>query len=292
MIYNLLGYAIVDVNMRGTGCSGGAFDYFETAQGLDGYDVIETVAAQAWVMNGKVGMMGMSYPGITQLFVAETPPPSLAAIAPMSVIDDAQTTLYPGGILNAGFALEWAQDRVDDSQPASPDHRPGMGVEADRGRRRDLQGEPGAAPGGGRPAGEGAPRTTHYRPRVADPLSPRSRSSTRSRCRRLYAPPVDRRADRRPLPDARVPHDGDEAGVVHVHQRHSHRLARPGDVQPMVRLPEDLRREAKRRSRVAPLRRASAPSLRRCNGASTDSRCPPTRSRPQPTSTPRKAFEP
>ena len=33
--------------MRGTGCSGGAFDYFEPLQGLDGYDVIETVAAPA-----------------------------------------------------------------------------------------------------------------------------------------------------------------------------------------------------------------------------------------------------
>ncbi len=46
-IYNLLGYAVVDVNMRGTGCSGGAFDFFEPAQGLDGYDVIETVARPA-----------------------------------------------------------------------------------------------------------------------------------------------------------------------------------------------------------------------------------------------------
>ena len=42
----LLGYAVVDVNMRGTGCSGGAFDYFEPLQALDGYDVIETVARQ------------------------------------------------------------------------------------------------------------------------------------------------------------------------------------------------------------------------------------------------------
>jgi predicted acyl esterase len=40
------GYATVNVNIRGTGCSGGAFDFFETMQLLDGYDVIETVAAQ------------------------------------------------------------------------------------------------------------------------------------------------------------------------------------------------------------------------------------------------------
>ena len=46
VIGTLLGYAVVDVNMRGTGCSGGAFDYFEPNQALDGYDVIETVARQ------------------------------------------------------------------------------------------------------------------------------------------------------------------------------------------------------------------------------------------------------
>ena len=54
----LLGFAVVDVNMRGTGCSGGAFDYFERLQALDGYDVIETVARQPWALNDKVGMLG------------------------------------------------------------------------------------------------------------------------------------------------------------------------------------------------------------------------------------------
>jgi predicted acyl esterase len=106
--------------MRGTGCSGGAFDYFEPLQGLDGYDVIETVARQPWVLHHKPGMAGVSYGGISQLFVAATRPPSLAAITPLSVIDNTQTTLYPGGILNTGFALSWAKDRVHDSRPASP----------------------------------------------------------------------------------------------------------------------------------------------------------------------------
>jgi predicted acyl esterase len=116
----LLGYAVVDVNMRGTGCSGGAFDYFERLQALDGYDVIETVARQPWALNNRVGMLGISYGGISQLFVAATRPPSLAAITPLSVIDSTLTTLYPGGILNTGFAFSWAEDRVEDAQPASP----------------------------------------------------------------------------------------------------------------------------------------------------------------------------
>jgi uncharacterized protein len=118
-IAKLLGFAVVDVNMRGTGCSGGAFDYFEPLQGLDGYDVIETVARQPWVLHHRVGMMGVSYGGISQLFVAATRPPSLAAITPLSVIDNTATTLYPGGILNTGFALSWAKDRVHDARPAS-----------------------------------------------------------------------------------------------------------------------------------------------------------------------------
>jgi len=41
---NLMGFTVVDVNMRGTGCSSGAFDFFEPLQSLDGYDVVEAVA--------------------------------------------------------------------------------------------------------------------------------------------------------------------------------------------------------------------------------------------------------
>ncbi|MGZ3404971.1 MAG: CocE/NonD family hydrolase, partial [Polyangia bacterium] len=37
----LFGFATVDVNVRGTGCSGGAYDFFEPLQLLDGYDAIE-----------------------------------------------------------------------------------------------------------------------------------------------------------------------------------------------------------------------------------------------------------
>jgi predicted acyl esterase len=118
---NLMGYTVVDVNMRGTGCSGGAYDFFEPLQGLDGYDVIETVSRQPWVAHGKVGMFGISFGGISQLFTAQNQPPSLAAITPLSVIDQTQTTLYPGGILNTGFAFSWALDRVHDALPAGPD---------------------------------------------------------------------------------------------------------------------------------------------------------------------------
>src|SRR3954452_21860147 len=117
---NLMGFTVVDVNMRGTGCSGGAFDFFEPLQSLDGYDVVETVAHQPWVAKNKAGVMGISYGGISQLFTAQTHPPSLAAISPLSVIDATQTTLYPGVILNTGFAVAWAKERIHDAKPAGP----------------------------------------------------------------------------------------------------------------------------------------------------------------------------
>lgn len=114
-LLNGLGFAYVGVNIRGTGCSGGSFRYFEYAQSLDGYDAIETVAAQPWVSNNRVGMVGVSYPGISQLFVGQTRPPSLAAITPFSVLADSfVSTLYPGGILNTGFAVPWV-DRIEDA---------------------------------------------------------------------------------------------------------------------------------------------------------------------------------
>ncbi|MEO8605212.1 MAG: CocE/NonD family hydrolase [bacterium] len=118
LISSVLGYVAVGINIRGTGCSGGAFQFFETLQLTDGYDAIEVVAAQPWVKNHKVGLVGLSYPGISQLFVSQLQPPSLEAIAPLSVISDTgRGTLYPGGILNNGFATDWAADRKHDAQP-------------------------------------------------------------------------------------------------------------------------------------------------------------------------------
>lgn len=111
MIANLLGFAVVGVNMRGTGCSGGVFDVFSPAQAADGYDVVETVARQEWVLGNRVGMVGLSYPGISQLYVAATRPPSLAAITPLSVIDDLWRQQWPGGTYNSGFTRAWLAQR-------------------------------------------------------------------------------------------------------------------------------------------------------------------------------------
>ena len=125
VLANLMGFTVVNVNMRGTGCSGGAYNFFEPLQNLDGYDIVETVARQPWV-KGKVGMMGISYGGISQLFTAQLRPPSLAAIAPVSVLDATATTLYPGGLRNDGFAVNWAKERQNEARPAGPDEDQGQ----------------------------------------------------------------------------------------------------------------------------------------------------------------------
>jgi hypothetical protein len=112
-----LGYATVAVNMRGTGCSGGVFDVFNPAQMADGYDAVEIVARQPWVLHGEVGMVGLSYSGISQLYVAATRPPHLAAVTPQSVIADPWLEQYPGGIYNSGFTQQWLAERDRQSAP-------------------------------------------------------------------------------------------------------------------------------------------------------------------------------
>jgi uncharacterized protein len=105
------GYATVSVNMRGTGCSGGVFDVFNPAQMADGYDVIEIIARQPWVLDGRVGMVGLSYSGISQLYTAATRPPHLAAVTAQSVIADPWLQAWPGGIFNSGFTHQWIRER-------------------------------------------------------------------------------------------------------------------------------------------------------------------------------------
>lgn len=110
-IARALGYATVSVNMRGTGCSGGVFDVFNPAQAADGYDVIEIVARQPWVRGGKVGMVGLSYSGISQLYTAAANPPHLAGVTAQSVIADPWLQAWPGGIFNSGFTQQWIKER-------------------------------------------------------------------------------------------------------------------------------------------------------------------------------------
>src|SRR3954471_20256693 len=102
------GYAVLGVSMRGTSCSTGIFEAFTPQEWADGAAAVEWAAQQPW-SNGHLGMLGDSFPGISQVGVAGLRPPHLDAIAPFQVTTD----LYrdagaPGGILNVGFGACWA----------------------------------------------------------------------------------------------------------------------------------------------------------------------------------------
>jgi len=119
VVARLSGFATVSLQMRGTGCSGGAFDLFGYPSDYDAYDAVEIIAHQSWVANHAIGLVGISYSGLSQFPAAGTDPPGLAAIAPMSPTDDLFSTGYPGGIYNNGFAAGWISSRIDDAKAAA-----------------------------------------------------------------------------------------------------------------------------------------------------------------------------
>lgn len=134
-VVNLYGYAIVGVNMRATQCSGGKFDLGEKLQWLDGYDIVEAVAAQDW--SDGVGLVGASFSGFSQFYAAATNPPSLDALAPAVPVGDFFRDVgWPGGMLNTTFAGSWAKDRDTETEPFTND--PGMGDVDERVNNDDM----------------------------------------------------------------------------------------------------------------------------------------------------------
>src|SRR3954454_23614523 len=101
------GYAVLGVSIRGTSCSTGTFDAFTPQESRDGAAAVEWAARQPW-SNGHLGMLGDSFPGITQVGVAGLRPQHLDAIAPFQVTTDLYRDVgYPGGIANTGFGAFW-----------------------------------------------------------------------------------------------------------------------------------------------------------------------------------------
>jgi uncharacterized protein len=119
LVARLAGFATISLQMRGTACSGGAFDLFGYPSDYDVYDTVEIAAHQSWVADHVVGMVGISFSGLSQFPGAGTDPPDLAAIAAFSPTDDLFSTGYPGGIYNNGFAASWVDQRIADAKPAA-----------------------------------------------------------------------------------------------------------------------------------------------------------------------------
>ncbi len=94
------GIAVLNVSVRGTGCSSGQWDPWSPQEARDVADVIAWAARQPW-SSGHVGMAGVSYLGTSQLLAAELQPPALDAIAPIVPVGDVyRDVARPGGVLD------------------------------------------------------------------------------------------------------------------------------------------------------------------------------------------------
>jgi uncharacterized protein len=94
------GYALVAVDVRGTGASFGTRDSFRSPRERDDYaEIVDWIVAQQW-SDGKIGATGISYVGAACDFVAGSGNPAVRAIAPLSAVWDTYIDhYYPGGLL-------------------------------------------------------------------------------------------------------------------------------------------------------------------------------------------------
>jgi len=105
------GYIVVLQDVRGRFASDG--DWYPFRHELeDGYDTVEWAAALPYA-NGKVGMFGWSYLGVTQLFAAIAQPPHLVSLFPVvTACDYYDEWTYRGGAFQQFFNESWASLRL------------------------------------------------------------------------------------------------------------------------------------------------------------------------------------
>lgn len=103
------GFALIDVDVRGTGASfGKVIHEWQTEDTQDAYEIVDWIISQEW-SNGKVGAFGFSYPGTTALLMLETNHPAVMAVRPSFFEFDAvQDIAMPGGI-KTKFLYSWGE---------------------------------------------------------------------------------------------------------------------------------------------------------------------------------------
>lgn len=104
------GYALVNVDVRGTGASFGVWRTpWEGASVEDARSILDWIIAQPW-SNGNVGGSGISYMGTTaELLLAIGHPALKGVYASFNHPDVFSDTALPGGVFNQRFIREWGR---------------------------------------------------------------------------------------------------------------------------------------------------------------------------------------
>ena len=104
------GYAVVRVDARGSGASGGNRPYpWSAREREDSREVVDWIVSQPW-SNGRVGALGVSYVGTAAEFFASLGHPAVRAVMPMFSLYDAFPDIaFPGGVRNDWFIYQWGK---------------------------------------------------------------------------------------------------------------------------------------------------------------------------------------
>ncbi len=101
------GYAVVTLDARGYGRSGGIASVLSLQDRYDFHDAITWAGTQPW-SNGHVGLTGVSYLAIAQWVAASGAPAHLKAITPWEgQSDNFREVLFHGGIPETAFTEFW-----------------------------------------------------------------------------------------------------------------------------------------------------------------------------------------
>jgi hypothetical protein len=98
------GYVAATVRVAGSGTSeGGPWDLSSRKWQEENYDAIEWLGTQPW-STGKVGTIGESGNGMSQIFTSQLRPPHLTTMIAEAAGADSYDTLMPGGMLSLQIA--------------------------------------------------------------------------------------------------------------------------------------------------------------------------------------------
>ena len=101
------GYAVMTVDDRGTGASGGSWDSWGPRTVADYTEVLDWIVAQPW-SDGRIGITGGSYMGITSLYAAASAHPAVKAVfATVPMADGYRDIVLGGGQINTAFIPLW-----------------------------------------------------------------------------------------------------------------------------------------------------------------------------------------